>query len=88
MHRGRLAGARRILFVLFFADRVTDNEEGAAWGHGVRDEVVGLAMEAMIGGDVHIVGPVVDHVESRFGLGQEMVPLIIWEIRVSAHENR
>jgi hypothetical protein len=33
------------------------DEQGAAWCHGVRDEVVGLAMEAVVGGHVGIVGP-------------------------------
>jgi hypothetical protein len=33
------------------------DEQGAAWCYGVRDEVVGLAMEAMIGGYVYVVGP-------------------------------
>jgi hypothetical protein len=42
-------------------------------------------MEAMVGGNVHVVGPSVERVERHFGLGQKMVPLVDGEI---GHENR
>ncbi len=42
----------------------------------------------MVGGNVAIVGPRVEHVERHFGLGQKMVPLIDGEIWMCSHEDR
>jgi hypothetical protein len=52
----------------------------AAWCHGVRDEIVGLTMEAMICEHVHVVGPNVEHVQHHFVLGQKMMPLVDGEV--------
>jgi hypothetical protein len=65
-----------------------NDEKSAAWCHRVRDEVVWLAMEAMIGENVHVVGPSVEHFQRHFTLGQKMAPLINGEIGMSAHLNR
>ena len=64
------------------------DEQGAAWCYGMRDEIIGLAMESMVCGNVAIVGPRVEHVERYFGLGQQMVPLIDGEIGMCSHEDR
>jgi hypothetical protein len=63
------------------------DEKSAAWCHWVQDEVVGLTMKAMIVGNVHVVGPSVEHVEHHFGLGQEMASLIEREIGMCTHQN-
>ncbi len=42
----------------------------------------------MIGRDSHVVGPGVQHVEDRFRLGQEMVPLVDGEVGMRANEDR
>ena len=45
-------------------------------------------MYAVIGRDGHVVGPGVQHVEGRFRLGQEMVPLVDGEVGMRANEDR
>ena len=41
---------------------VVGDEKSAAWCHGMRDKVVRLTVEAMIGGDGRVIGPSVEHV--------------------------
>ena len=42
----------------------------------------------MIGRDSHVVGPGVQHVEGRFRLRQEMVPLIDGEVWMRGNKDR
>ena len=76
------------VIVPFLADRIVGDEKSAAWCHGVREKVVRLTVEAMIGGDGNVVGPTVEHVQRPFSLGQKMVPLIDGEVGMSTHQNR
>ena len=76
------------IVVPFLADRIVGDEKSAAWCHGVREKVVRLTVEAMIGGDGRVIGPGVEHVQRPFSLGQQMMPLIDREVGMSTHQDR
>ncbi len=76
------------IVVPFLADGIMSDKKNAAWCHWVRDKVVRLTMEAMIGGDGHVVGPSMEHIQRPFSLGQQMMPLIDGEIGMSTHQDR
>ena len=76
------------IVVPFLADRIVGDEKGAAWCHGMREKIVRLTVEAMIGGDGRVIGPGVEHVQRPFSLGQQMMPLIDGEVGMSTHQNR
>ena len=74
------------IVVPFLADRIVGDEKSAAWCHGMREKIVRLTVEAMIGGDGRVIGPGVEHVQRPFSLGQQMMPLIDGE--VGMHQDR
>ena len=60
----------------------------AAWGEGMADKVVRFAMDAVIGGDVALVGEGTHHVEGDFCLRNELVPEVDGERWVSSSKDR
>ncbi len=46
------------------------HDEGAARRHMVGNEVVGFAMQTMVGRDVVVMWPGVEHIQGGFRLGQ------------------
>ena len=50
------------IVVPLLADRIVGDEKSAAWCHGMREKVVRLTVEAMIGGDGCVVGSSVEHI--------------------------
>ena len=50
------------IVVPFLADRIVGDEKSPAWCHGMRDKVVRLTVEAMIGGDGCVIRPSVKHI--------------------------
>jgi hypothetical protein len=76
------------IVVPFLTDRIVGDEKSATWCHGVREKVVRLTVEAMIGGDGRVIGPSVEHVQRPFSLGQQMMPLIDGEVGMSTHQNK
>ena len=76
------------IVVPFLADGIMGDEKSAAWCHGVREKIVRLTVEAMIGGDGRVIGPSVEHVQRPFSLGQQMMPLIDGEVGMSTHQDR
>ncbi len=59
-----------------FALGVVDYDECAEGGHGMSQEIVGLAEDAVVSGDGGLVGPRAHHAESIFGLLEEFGPVV------------
>ena len=76
------------IVVPFLADGIMGDEKGATWCHGVREKVVRLTVDAVIGGDGRVIGPSVEHVQRPFSLRQQMMPLIDGEVGMSTHQDR
>ena len=76
------------IVVPFLADGIMGDEKGATWCHGVREKVVRLTVDAVIGGDGRVIGPSVEHVKRPFSLGQQMMPLIDGEVGMSTYQDR
>ena len=59
-----------------FATGVVDDDQGAAGCDGVRQEIVGSAVYAVMCGDGWEIGVRVHKVESEFGLGEKFGPVV------------
>ena len=59
-----------------FATCVVDDDQGAAGCDGVRQEIVGSAVDAVMCGDGREIGVRVHKVEREFGLGEKFWPVV------------